>query len=360
LPVGPVARLTGDTQASFGLAPVGANSQALTFSVPAQAVTVSFGTGIFDLAHATLVEVARIIDHELFKEDAPVSVGSVGIGAGSGLTLVAAGGATVQVTGGTAAPNLGLAAGAAAGTVTGTVAAPFKLDVGAPQTLTLSVTKQTTVVFSAGPAFNPAAAPARAVRRVLNRELAAAHLPIRAVVPRVELWIRRSITDIDGIPGPVAGRQLADVVASPAAVAAGDRGGLFDLVKVHGADPVRPSADNFLYLRVFNLGNMDLAAADSRHRLYGVVLSAVPITPVQIGAAAGIQQGVPAGSSTIVELVWNPGAAATGDRLFVLAVSDDQTRAPVAVPATFASVDSLDLFCASNPNAAYRMFVVGT
>jgi hypothetical protein len=253
-----------------------------------------------------------------------------------------------------------LAAAPPAGVVTGTAASPFNVSVGAPQTLTLAVTKQATVQFATQPDFNPAAAPARAVRRLLNRELAAAHLPIRAVVPRVDLWIRRSITDIDGIPSAVSGHQLADLVASPAAVAAANQAALFDLVRVHGADPVRPSNDNFLYLRAWNLGNVDLATADSRHRLYALAISASPITVTQIGAAAGIQQLVPAGSSTVVEFHFNPGAVATGDRVFVLAAVDDQTHNPLTVPATFATVDDLDQFCATNSNAAYRMFVVGT
>jgi hypothetical protein len=85
----------------------------------------------------------------------------------------------------------------------------------------------------------------------------------------------------------------------------------------------------------------------------------------QIGA--DVHQPVPAESSTIVEFHWNPGAVATGDRLFVLAVSDDQTHrpltksaAPLTAATTFATVDELDQFCVANPNAAYRMFVVGT
>jgi hypothetical protein len=128
---------------------------------------------------------------------------------------------------------------------------------------------------------------------------------------------------------------------------------------VHGNDRVTAATDNLLYLRVANLGNTDLAAADSRHSLYQLALAASPITWVQIAPVAGANQAVPAGSSTIVEFHWNPGAASPGDRLFVLAVADDRTNKPLAVPATFASVDVLDSFCATNPNAAYRMFVVG-
>jgi hypothetical protein len=201
------------------------------------------------------------------------------------------------------------------------------------------------------------------VRRVLNRGFAAANLPLRAVVPRVDLWIRRSVTDIDGVPSPVAGHGIADIVASPAPVAPA---ALFDLVRMYAPDPVHAAVDNVLYTRVANLGTADLAAADSRHRLFAVSINASPITLTQIGPAAGVQQLVPAAASTIVEQHWNPGAANVGDRLFVLAASDDATHTPllkdgVAFDATttFATVDELDRFCSANPGAAYRMFVVG-
>jgi hypothetical protein len=360
LPGGPVSTLATPAQASFALPPAPPNNQALVFSVPPQTVTISFAAGIFNLTAATLGEVANVIRHALIAADAPVTLSGIVVGAGAGLRLNGVGGVLLQVTGGTAAANIGFAAAPPSPQIVGTVAAPFALNVGAPQTLVLSVTKQATVQFASQPGFNPAAAPPRALRRLLNREFAAAHLPIRAVSPRVDLWIRRSITDIDGIPSPVAGRQLADLVAAPAAVPAANQAALFDLVKAHGGAPVKPSADNFVYVRVANLGNVDLAAADSRHRLYALAITASPITVTQVGAAAGIQQIVPGGSSAIVEFDWNPGAVATGDRLFVLAVSDDQTNQPVAVPGTFATVDLLDVFCSSNPNAAYRMFVVGT
>ena len=226
--------------------------------------------------------------------------------------------------------------------------------------MTLSIVNQATVSFAKSPDFDPATPqPARAVRRVLNRTFAAANFPARALTPSVDLWIRRSITDIDGIPSPVAGRQLADIVASAAAVPAANQPALFDLVTVHGNDLVTAATDNLLYLRVANLGNTDLAAADSRHSLYQLAITASPITWVQIAPVAGANQAVPAGSSTIVEFHWNPGAASPGDRLFVLAVADDRTNNPLAVPATFATVDALDSFCAANPSTAYRMFVVG-
>jgi photosystem II stability/assembly factor-like uncharacterized protein len=358
LPIGPVSELTGDTQETFALPPdAGGNNQALTFALPAQTVTINFGTGIFDPARALLFEVAAVIDRQLFKSGAPVAVDPVAQQAGT-LTLLAGGGAVFQVTGGTAAPNLGLAVGGPLVPSLPGGAPPYNLSAGAPQTLVLSVTNRATVQFSPQPGFNPAAATPRSLRRLLDREFAAAYLPLRAVAPRVSLWIRRSITDVDGRPSPVADRGLADLVASPVSVAPLDRQALFDLVKVHGPDPVKASADNFLYLRVANLGTVELAQGDSRHRIYAVAIGVTPVAIAQIGG--DLQQDVPAGSSAIVEFTWNPGAASSGDRLFVLAVSDDKTHAALDPPATFPSVDALDAFCAANPSAAYRMFLVGT
>ena len=363
LPPMPVRSVPTATAPTFALPPGAAvppnppPNQALLFGVPPQTVTISFGAGIFNPAAATAGEVITIIRHALIEADVPLTVSGVRIGANFGVQLNGIAGAVLQVTGGAAAGTFGLPAVASAPQVVGTIAAPFNVTAGAPQTLVLSVTKQTTVQFGPQPGFNPAAATPRSLRRLLNREFAAAHLPIRAVVPRVSLWIRRSITDVDGRPSPVAGRGLADLVASPTSVAPLDRQALFDLVKVHGPDPVKASADNFIYLRVANLGTVDLAQGDSRHRIYAVAIGATPVAIAQIGG--DLQQTVPAGSSAIVEFTWNPGAAAAGDRLFVLAVSDDKTHAALEPPTTFPSVDALDAFCASNPGAAYRMFVVG-
>ena len=107
-----------------------------------------------------------------------------------------------------------------------------------------------------------------------------------------------------------------------------------------------------------NLGNVDLPATDARHRLFALTALATPIGVTAIEPAAGVQQSVPAGQSTIVEFHWNPGAVSAGTRLFVLAISDDQTNTPVSVPATFATLDDLEGFCAANPGAAYRTFTV--
>jgi hypothetical protein len=360
MPGGPVGKAVSTSSLFFSLpaTPGPPHDQGLTFATVAQSVTVTFGAPVANPAQATLLEVANLIRTALLEADAPVTLSGVAVGGGAGLRLTGVSGTQIQVTGGTAAPNLGFAIGPLGAQITGTVAAPYNLSAGAPQTLVLAFTKQTTVRFSAQPGFDPTVATARELRRLLNQDFTQAHLPLEAVVPRIDLWIRRSITDIDGLPSPVAGRGLADLVASPAAVPLANQAALFDLITTHGPNPVKPSTDNFLYLRVFNLGNNDLSNADSRHSLYALDLTANPITSTQIAPAGGVNQTVPAESSTIIEFHWNPRAASPGDRLFVLAVADDRTNSPLAVPATFSTVAALDAFCSANPNASYRMFVV--
>src|SRR6185437_13880274 len=104
-----------------------------------------------------------------------------------------------------------------------------------------------------------------------------------------------------------------------------------------------------------NLGSAAEPAA--RHRVFQLAMGASPIAPAAIGAA--VPAPVPAGGSAIVELPWNPGAAAPGDRLFVLAVADvDADGRRLDPPAGFASVEELDAFCDAHANAAYREFAV--
>ena len=42
-----------------------------------------------------------------------------------------------------------------------------------------------------------------------------------AIVPRVDLWVRRSITDVGGAPVSPSRRGLADIAVAPAAVPPG-------------------------------------------------------------------------------------------------------------------------------------------
>jgi hypothetical protein len=194
------------------------------------------------------------------------------------------------------------------------------------------------------------------VRRVLNRGFAAAGLPIEAVVPTVDLWVRRSVTDADGVPASPNGRHLADIAAEPNATAPGPlRDGLFDLVRVHALDRLKRAANNFLYLRSANLGTAP--QVDARHRLFRLNLAATPIAATAVGAT--VAETVPAGGTAIVQFEFNPGNVDVGSREFVLGVCDHEPDRALTVPASFPDVAALDDFCARNPNAAYREFVVG-
>ena len=218
----------------------------------------------------------------------------------------------------------------------------------------ITATNVATIALDATDFADPAQATAREVRRALNRGLAEAELPVRAIVPKVELRIRRSSTDADGAPATVAGRRLADLVWSGAAVAAAGRPALFGLLELLKGPVVQADHDGFLYLRTANLGVAAEPAA--RHRVFQLPLDASPITPAPIGAA--IPAAVAAGASTIVELPWNPGAVSAGDRLFVLAVVDVDADGRRLDPPAFASVEELDAFCDAHPNAAYGEFSV--
>ena len=249
------------------------------------------------------------MSNALLRAGAPLALNSVGAAGAQSIQLRGGAGSVFQVTGGTAAPNLGLAVGGLVPFLQ-TGPEPFNLSVGAPQTLTLSIVNQATVTFPKQADFDPATPqPARAVRRVLNRELRGGQPPgasgrpaRRPLDPAVDHRHRRH---------PVAGGRTAacGLVASAAVVPPANQPALFDLVTVHGNDLVTAATDNLLYLRVANLGNTDLAAADSRHSLYQLAIAASPITWVQIAPVAGVNQSVQAGSSTIVEFHWNPGAA---------------------------------------------------
>jgi len=172
----------------------------------------------------------------------------------------------------------------------------------------------------------------------------------------VELRIRRSTTDVDGAPAGIAGRRLADLAVSNQAVAEAARPALFGMLEMMKQPLVQANHDSFIYVRVANLGTVAEAAV--RQRVFQLATGSSPITAAAIGAA--VPAAVPAGGSAIVELPWNPGAAAAGDRLFVLALADVDAdgRRLDPPPAGFATVEELDAFCDAHPNAAYREFAV--
>jgi photosystem II stability/assembly factor-like uncharacterized protein len=371
-PAANLSRVLTTAPGPYDLRAPGATPRALTLSAAVPGITVTFRQGeteIRRIAFAFMFSIARVLNREFHRAGFPVRCAPEVIANAAPppwtyqLVLRSVGSARFSITGGTALAALGLPVVANVNrAVGGTGQLPaaanwdddyegfFALANG--DTITLTATNLATIRFAQGTDADSIAdlqhASADDVRRVLNRGLQLAQLPIRASVPRVDLWVRRSATDAGSSPVAVAGRQSADLVAtSPAFV--GDRTTLFSLVSRYAPNTLKAGADNFLYLRSANLGN---APQDNgRHRLFELDPTTSPMTRTDIGNAHAT---VPAGGSAIVEIMWHPPGAA-GDRKLVLAVVDDENVRALDPPA-FADVAALDAFCGRNPNAAYRVF----
>jgi photosystem II stability/assembly factor-like uncharacterized protein len=258
------------------------------------------------------------------------------------------------VTSGAAATLLGLPVGVSQASMVTDPAhsAPWDLT---GQTLQLVVSFDASVEF---PPATPeiadlAAARAFEVRAAINRQLKVFRIPAVAETRRIELVVRRSVTEAPGSRVSTGGAQFADLVATESPVVGDDaQKALFELVSVLSVDRVRPSSNNQLYLRSVSLGNMNLTGV--HHRLF---LLNPEVTPVTCSAVAAQDANLDAGSSRISEFVWDPGAVASGSRLFVLAVVDHDDR-PLVVGPTFPSWVAAEEFCRVNPSAAYREFQV--
>ena len=94
LPLGPVGSIASPTQATFPLAA----GQALVFSMPPQAVTITFGAGIATPAAATAAEVINVMTRQLTQAGAPVALNTAG--APPVAQLRGGAGSLFQVTGG--------------------------------------------------------------------------------------------------------------------------------------------------------------------------------------------------------------------------------------------------------------------
>jgi hypothetical protein len=255
--------------------------------------------------------------------------------------------------GGTGAGVLGLATGGPpVTTLTGTTTEPFDLTVGAPLDLRFTVRFDEEVRFEATTPeiAAPATAQAHEVRAVVNRVLARAGLPVVADPARMELGVRRSLTEpVRG--GVTGGEHYADLVVSPTPVAEADRPALFDLIRVLGTDRAARAA-NLVYLRTGNQGNVP--AVDARHRLWLVNPDApLPVAPAAVG---GDQTAtVPPDGTAVVEFAWDATALTAGRPVLLLAIVDRQPDRTLEPPATFATLDALHLFCREHANAAARL-----
>jgi hypothetical protein len=228
--------------------------------------------------------------------------------------------------------------------------------------MTITVTTSAAIVLSPGvreiPA--PAAASALQVRAAVNRQLRERGLLTVVAEPiRRSLSVRRSATEATAGRDVLGSLALADLVVTPAAVV-GDAAmrALFEVVTTHGVDRLTPGANNDLYLRSANTGN--LAEPAVRHRLFLVDVTVRPLTFAPLGAP--VPRAIPAESSIIVEFTTPIPPLPSGSHQFVLCVADvDEAGQQVVIPppaADIASIDTLHAFCLRTPGAALREFIV--
>lgn len=326
-------------------------------------VTVAFEgpPDIPNLAATSALEAFGAINQDLFVAGVPVRAEFFRLPPPGGqwtIALVAYGEATLALTGGTAAANLGLATGPGhVPRINSTIPPTYGLAAGAPQTLTLQVTNRVTIAFTAGVdgVPNPAAVTAAQARRLIARRLAEAGMDITVAPATLALSVRRSPTATGGQAVNVVGGQLADLVSTgTAATPVADRPGLFRLATVLGTDRLVSNQPNNLYLRSSNGGARPLPGA--RHRLWQIDPAATPLAPVQIGAA--VNTDLPAGGSAISPFTFNPGNVPAGTGRIVLAICDDPAT-PLEPPASLPNHDALWTFCETHQNAAIREFLVG-
>jgi hypothetical protein len=177
-----------------------------------------------------------------------------------------------------AAPVLGWAVGPPANTLLGG-SGPFVIPAGSAVQVT--ATNTSTIALAAADFVDPTRATAREVRRAFNRGFAVAQLPVRALVPKVEIRIRRSQTDVDGAPAAVAADGSRPCRLEP--VRCGGRAAaLFGLFEMMKQPLVQAAHGNFLYVARQTSARRQSAA---RHRVFQLAMGAAPIAPAAIGAA---------------------------------------------------------------------------
>jgi len=312
-------------------------------------------------------DVAAILNRLLIAAGGPVRAEQRNFVAGGERLRIASIGAARFTVGGTGAGTLGVTAAA----LTNLSETPFlpaggrgpwNLSVGAARTLIVNVT--TTVEVRLEPGVRelppPPTIPAIDVRAGINRQLTEGGLGAIAAEPVVRrLTVRRSATEsASGSRGTLGGLGLADLVVAPNPVLAdADRRALFDVLSTHGADRLAGGAENHLYLRSANVGNVAEPAV--RHRLFLADLTANPITFAELDPPLAITVPIAAGASVVTEFRRDVPAAASGSRMFAVAVADvDVAGFQVTLPADATALDALHEFCRTNPAVAVREFTI--
>jgi hypothetical protein len=364
--IGPVSETLAGRE-PFDLRSAVATPRGIRISTPPAPLNITFTVAADDfrnLPAARAGEVADVLNREFVEAGVGLRASTVAVGAGVGVRIDGRGGQQLAVTGGTLQPILGLPIPlplVPAAASVGGVAGPFALGaVGTVHNLTMQVAAQRDVRFTRPPLGSLAAATARDVRAVINRAMNESRIPVRAEVPRRELRVRSSVTDVHGAEPVLGGAHLAELTAQGAAsVPAANRNALFSLLTALSTNRITRSANNFLYLRVTNAGIVQATAAQVR--LFSVTIGD-PAHPdsqevhiAQIGADLAVD--VPAGGSAIAEAQWNPGPVDAGSTAFVLAVANPAGRA-IAVDPAYPDFDAFHRFCGDRPEVAYRSFEV--
>jgi photosystem II stability/assembly factor-like uncharacterized protein len=249
-----------------------------------------------------------------------------------------------------APPRLGLA-GTGVRAARSSVAATFDVrPVGANQrslTITAELTPVSIELRAADFADAAAATPAE-LRRVLERELRLARLPVRCRLGEVALSVR----------GP--DRAAALVAVGETTLFAAD---LMVLGRWQRGGTLSRATAQHLYLRVANEG--EAPEESIAWRVYAVDPTAVPLT---LRAADVIGSGTLAdldpGASQVVHVnaAYLPGGPAGATHRLLVAVSEavgDPLRTPFVAPPAEVSLPGLaelDAYCAVNPSVAYRVF----
>ena len=229
------------------------------------------------------------------------------------------------------------------------------MDLTAGPVLHVEVTPRAVVRFDSDPADIPDLTHARHadIRRAISLACELVGVPAKADVPNIDLRVAGS-PEGGGRRHPVlGGAYLAELVATPAAVAAPDRPALFAVRAALGKDVLKAGVPNTLYLRVRNVGTVD--STHTRLRLFRLDLAVTPITADEVVAAA---PPVPAGSTHVEELAWNPGPVAPSTELLLCVADDNRAGWLLDVPADFADLETLRAFAGRRPGVALRLFDV--
>jgi hypothetical protein len=226
-----------------------------------------------------------------------------------------------------------------------------------PRELRIQVTTTVSVVL--GPTTpglaNPAAATAEEVRAAINRQVAQGGLTTVVAEPlRVALSVRRSATEAVGARAVTGGYGVADLVGSANAIAAAGRPERFRVLAAHDADRLTAGQQNFLYVRVANVGNVRVEPA--RVRLFELTVTGAPVarSDPELGSA---DQPLAPGESAVVEVPFDVDGRPSGSRVFVLAVADLATEA-LDPPADLPSLEDWHRFSLQHPAAAIRELVI--